>query len=147
MRLHRADLSDEQNFALYGRCANPAGHGHNFDVEIAVAGDVDPQTGMVANFYDLDQLLREEIYNRVDHMNLNTDVDFLRGVIPTTENLALKFWQRLEPRLKDVRLYCVTVGERGTNSVSYYGPSATLNTITSPAAGANSAAGHPEEKA
>lgn len=122
MRLYRPELSDEENFALYGVCSNPSGHGHNFDLEVAVAGELDPRTGMVTNFYELEKLVREEIFNRVDHRNLNTDVDFLKGLVPTTEVLAWKFWEILEPRIRQGRLYSVTVGERDTNIVVYYGP-------------------------
>ena len=97
MRLYQPELSDEENYALYGVCSNPSFHGHNFDVEVAVAGEIDPRTGMVVNFYEIEQLLREEVFNQVDHKNLNTDVEFLRGLVPTTETLAMKFWERLEP--------------------------------------------------
>ncbi len=124
MRLYRPHLSDEENFALYGVCSNPSFHGHNFDVEVAVAGDIDPETGMVANFYDIEQLLRREIFDRFDHKNLNTDVECLRGKVPTTENLARTFWELLDPHITTARLYSVTVGERDTNIVVYYGPGA-----------------------
>lgn len=122
MRLSRPELSDEENFALYGVCSNPSFHGHNFDVEVAVAGELDPNTRMVVNFYEIEQLLRREIFEKVDHKNLNTDVDFLQGLVPTTETLALKFWERLEPHITTGRLYSISVGERDTNIVIYYGP-------------------------
>ena len=124
LRLHSPDMSEEENFRLYGKCASPHGHGHDFDVEVAFIGDVDPRTGMVANFYDLQKLIDERIFDRVDHTNLNHDVDFLRGVNPTTENLALKFWQVLEPLVPAGRLFSVTIGERTNNVVTYFGPDA-----------------------
>lgn len=124
LRLYSHEMSEEENYGLYGKCASPNGHGHDFDVEVAFIGDVDPRTGMVANFYDLQKLIDEQIFERVDHTNLNTDVDFLRGVITTTENLALKFWQVLEPLVPAGRLFSITIGERTNNVVTYFGPDA-----------------------
>ena len=123
LRLHSPELSEEQNFALYGVCASPHGHGHDYDVEVAFAGNMDPKTGMVANFYELQQLVDKEIFQRVDHKNLNTDVDFMRGLVPTTENLVAKFWELLAPHCpQGLKLHSVTIGERSNNIVSYLGP-------------------------
>lgn len=121
-RLCQAGLSDEENFALYGKCSNPNGHGHNYDLEVVVAGDIDQQTGMVINFYELTRLVDELIFKKVDHRNLNTDVDFMKDLVPTAENMALKFWQVLEPHIKDGKLFSISVGERGNNIITYYGP-------------------------
>lgn len=121
-RLCREGLSDAENFALYGKCSNPNGHGHNYDLTVTVAGEVDPATGMVANFYEIQEIIDREIFAKVDHRNLNIDVDFMRGVIPTAENMAQCFWQVLEPRITGGRLFSVTVGERNGNIVTYYGP-------------------------
>lgn len=125
-RLCREGLTDEQNFEIYGKCSNPSGHGHNYDLEVVVAGDIDKDSGMVINFYELQRLVHERIFDKVDHRNLNTDVDFMRGVIPTAENMAWKFWEELEPHIKEGRLYSISVGERGNNIISYYGPHATV---------------------
>ena len=121
-RLCREGLSDEENFALYGKCSNPNGHGHNYDLEVAVVGDVDPLTGMVVNFYELTQLVDVHIFSKVDHKNLNTDVPFMRGVIPTAENMAKTFWEELEPYIKNGRLQSITISERDNNVVTYFGP-------------------------
>lgn len=121
-RLARPDWSDDQNRALYGKCANPNGHGHNYLLEVAVEGDVDPETGMVVNFYDLQRVVEREIFDKVDHRNLNVDVDFLRGIVPTAENLAKRFWEVLEPHIREGRLHSITVGEGNTNLATYYGP-------------------------
>ncbi|AXA36832.1 MAG: 6-carboxytetrahydropterin synthase [Candidatus Sumerlaea chitinivorans] len=121
-RLCREDLSDEENFAIYGKCANPNGHGHNYDLEVAVEGELDPATGMVVNFYDLQRVVEEHIFNKVDHKNLNKDVDFLHGVIPTAENLARCFWEVLEPHVRPARLFSITVAEGEANVVTYFGP-------------------------
>jgi len=127
--LCREGLSDEENYALYGKCSNPNGHGHNYDVEVVVGGDIDPETGMVINFYEVNRLIDELIHDKVDHRNLNSDVPFMQGVIPTAENMAKIFWEQLEPHVNEGRLFSVTVGERGTNLVSYFGPNAKLGDL------------------
>lgn len=121
-RLYRPELSEQENYALYGKCSSPNGHGHNYDLEVAIAGRIDPQTGMVINFYEVSQLVDTLIFDKVDHRNLNEDVDFLRGIVPTAENMARVFWDVLEPGLTNGRLFSITVGERGNNIVTYYGP-------------------------
>lgn len=128
-RLCQTDLSDEENFALYGKCSNPNGHGHNYDLEVVVAGDIDQETGMVINFYELTRLVDELIFNKVDHRNLNTDVDFMKGLVPTAENMALKFWEVLEPHIKEGKLFSISVGERGNNIITYYGPGITAKSL------------------
>jgi 6-pyruvoyltetrahydropterin/6-carboxytetrahydropterin synthase len=126
LRLHSPELSAEENQRLYGVCASPHGHGHDYEVEVAFEGRMDPRTGMVANFYELQQLVDAEIYRRVDHKNLNTDVDFLKGLVPTTENLAAKFWDLVAPRCPTgLSLHSITIGERSNNIVTYLGPDAT----------------------
>jgi 6-pyruvoyltetrahydropterin/6-carboxytetrahydropterin synthase len=130
-RLYKPELSDAENMELYGKCSNPNGHGHNYDLEVAVGGKIDPTSGMVINFYELTRLVDELIYNKVDHRNLNTDVDFMSGLIPTAENMALKFWEVLEPHIYDGQLYSISVGERGNNIVTYYGPGVTLEQLAS----------------
>ena len=128
-RLCQQGLTDAENFELYGKCSNPNGHGHNYDLEVVVAGKIDDKTGMVINFYELTRLVDELIFNKVDHRNLNTDVDFMRGLVPTAENMALKFWQELEPHITEGQLYSVSVGERGNNIVQYYGPRVSLDQL------------------
>ncbi len=137
LRLYSEEFSPEENTRLYGPCAGENGHGHNYDVEVAIVGQVDPATGMVANFHDLQQALDRHIFEKVDHRNLNKDVDFLAGVIPTTENLALKFWEVLEPLVPAGQLHSITIGERTNNIVTYFGPNASVGGIT---AGAGAAA-------
>jgi 6-pyruvoyltetrahydropterin/6-carboxytetrahydropterin synthase len=121
-RLFLEHLSDEENYALYGKCSNPNGHGHNYDLEVTVAGEVDPATGMVVNFHDINTAVDRCIFDKVDHRNLNCDVDFMRGVIPTAENMAAKFWEILEPEIKNGRLFSITLSERNANVVTYFGP-------------------------
>jgi 6-pyruvoyltetrahydropterin/6-carboxytetrahydropterin synthase len=122
LRLHVAALSDEENYALYGPCSWPSFHGHNYDLEVCVAGNVDPVTGMVTDFAALDRIVREKVISQIDHRNLNTDVPWLAGIVPTTENLAAKIWDILQPHVRPARLFSITVGERDTNIVTYFGP-------------------------
>jgi len=113
--LRRTDWDEERNEAVFGACARD--HGHNYVLEVSVSGDPDPETGMVINLRDLDRAVREAIVEHVDHRHLNHDVPFLRGVVPTAENLALAFWKRLEDHLGDVRLRRLRLVESENNTV------------------------------
>ena len=122
-RLHSPELSAEENKRLYGPCNTL--HGHNYAVEVGVIGPVSPVTGMVMNLTDLMALLKERLIDDVDHKNLNTDVPFLEGVIPTAENLAVAFWDRLEPQIEafdGCRLHRIRLYESRNNFVEYRGP-------------------------
>jgi 6-pyruvoyltetrahydropterin/6-carboxytetrahydropterin synthase len=122
-RLWSAHLSEEENFALYEKCANPNGHGHNYMLEVTVRGTPDPLTGMVLNLTELKKAINEQIVNEVDHKHLNYDVPWLEGYIPTTEVLAMKFWERLERVLPKGLLYEVKLQETENNIASYRGES------------------------
>ena len=111
------DLSDDENRGLYGKCVNL--HGHNYVVEVVVTGDVNPSTGYVIDLKRLSDLICREIIQHVDHRNLNTDVPWLMGQIPTAENLAAAFWDRLEPYLPGRVLYSVKVWETEKNWAEY----------------------------
>lgn len=113
-RLHSADLSDEQNCAVYGKCNNPHGHGHNYFVEVLVAGPVSSDTGMVINLIDLDRIVRASVLDRFDHIHLNLDPLFAAEV-PTTENLCRQIFRLLKPELSSVRLESVHVEETENN--------------------------------
>ena len=120
-RLHNDALSAEENRAIYGKCNNPNGHGHNFTVEVTVAGPVDARTGMVYNLRDLKVIMVEVIEQGLDHKNLNLDVPALKGVIPTAENLAAVIWKQLAERLPAGLLHEVRLIETENNFVSYRG--------------------------
>ena len=102
--LRREEWDEERNRAVFGLCAGD--HGHNYALEISVSGVPDPETGMVINLRDLDRIAREAVIAHVDHRHLNQDVPFLRGVVPTAENLALVFWDRLEACLQQAPRRC-----------------------------------------
>ncbi|MGP0565123.1 MULTISPECIES: 6-carboxytetrahydropterin synthase [unclassified Nitrospina] len=120
-RLFNPTFSDEKNAQVFGLCNNPNGHGHNYTMEVTVKGDVDPETGMVLDLKFLKKLVTEEIIDKVDHKNLNMDVEFLQGVIPTAENLAIKFWEALEPKIGGGLLHQIKLYESPRNFVTYRG--------------------------
>jgi len=120
-RLHNPALSDEENARLYGKCANPGGHGHNYALEVTVEGETDPRTGMVVNFAQLSEAIRAEVLERFDHRNLNTEVEPMRGQVPTAENIAVAIWGLLEKRVAPARLVEVRVAETDTSIAAYRG--------------------------
>ena len=120
-RLFNPAWSDEKNRTVFGKCTNPNGHGHNYDVEVTVAGTPPRDTGMVIDLKKLADIIESEIVERVDHKNLNEDVDFMRGVIPTAENIARAFWTILEPKITEGKLYSIKLHESDNNSVEYRG--------------------------
>jgi 6-pyruvoyltetrahydropterin/6-carboxytetrahydropterin synthase len=107
---HNADLTPEENRRIFGKCNNPHGHGHNYALEVTIAGEPDPKTGMVLDLKELKEILQKEVVERMDHKHLNYEVLELAGLIPTTENIAGVIWRLLEPKimkgkLDRVRLY------------------------------------------
>ena len=112
-QLHDPGLSEEDNRRLFGKCANL--HGHNYVLEVAVAGAIDRTTGYVLDLKQLSDVIVQQIIQDVDHRNLNTDVAWLEGLIPTAENLALAFWERLRPSLPDGALRSVRLWETDKN--------------------------------
>jgi 6-pyruvoyltetrahydropterin/6-carboxytetrahydropterin synthase len=119
-RLHAESLTEEQNRAVYGKCNNPHGHGHNYAVEVTVSGQVNPATGMVCNLADLDEAVRREVLNRFDHMNLNLSPEFVAEV-PTTENLSEVIYDLLKQNFKAAHLEKVRLEETAMNSFEYSG--------------------------
>lgn len=113
-RLHAASLSQEQNRAIYGKCNNPHGHGHNYVVDVLMGGEVNPQTGMVVDLADLDRVVRERVLSRFDHANLNLDPLFAARV-PTTENLCTAVFKLLDDRIGSAELVRVRVEETENN--------------------------------
>jgi len=120
-RLNNPKYDADWNRRVYGKCDNPRGHGHNYVIHVSVKGTIDPETGMVIDLKLLKDVVRRRVIDRVDHTNLNEDVDFLQGVIPTAENLARAFWQQLAPAITEGMLYEVLLQETEKNSVVYRG--------------------------
>ena len=120
-RLHNPAWSDQRNAEVFGKCNNPNGHGHNYVIEVTVGGEPAPETGMVIDLKKLAAIIDEEIIEAVDHKHFNVDVDFMRGVVPTAENIALAFWRILEPKIHEGRLVSVKLFESDQNFVEYRG--------------------------
>ncbi|MCF8267143.1 MAG: 6-carboxytetrahydropterin synthase [Ignavibacteriales bacterium] len=120
-RLHNDNLSAEENWNLFGKCNNPNGHGHNYVLEVVVAGEIDCITGYVIDLKILKEIIRKNVIAKVDHKNLNYDVDFLSGKNPTAENIALGIWQQLEGKIPSGTLFSVKLYETENNYVEYRG--------------------------
>lgn len=119
-RLHSDELSDEKNRAAYGKCNNAFGHGHNYTVEVLVGGPVDPETGMVINLAELDEIVQRKVIERFDHMNLNMDPLF-ENRVPTTENLCNTVYRILKGALPAMELAHVRVEETENNFFQCFG--------------------------
>ncbi len=122
-RLFREDYSGEKNLEIFGKCSNPNWHGHNYDLYVTVKGNVDQETGFVVNLKKLSQLIRRHIIDKIDHKNINLEVDFMKGKMASSENIALSIWQELEEPVKAINaeLHCVKLYETENNFVEYYG--------------------------
>ena len=119
-RLHSADMPEDWNRETYGKCNNPYGHGHNYQVEVTVSGAVDPGTGMVCNLVDLDSFVHAEILERFDRQNLNTLPEF-KQLVPTTENLCIRVYEILQRGFRHAHLEKVRMEETMMNSFAYAG--------------------------
>ena len=120
-RLFNPAWSDEKNEKVFGKCNNPHGHGHNYELEVTVAGDPPSETGMVIDLKKLADIIEEELVEKVDHKHLNLDVDFLQGIIPTAENMAMAFWKVLDPKIKEGKLHSIRLYESESNFVEFRG--------------------------
>jgi 6-pyruvoyltetrahydropterin/6-carboxytetrahydropterin synthase len=118
---HNPELSVEENRRLFGKCNNPHGHGHNYRLEVTVAGEVDPATGMVMDLKDLKKLLEAEVLEQMDHKFLNKEVPVFSTQIPTTENIAVEIWKLLEPKLRVGKLHRIRLYETPDLYVEYLG--------------------------
>jgi 6-pyruvoyltetrahydropterin/6-carboxytetrahydropterin synthase len=122
-RLHNPTKSQAWNEKQYGLCTNPHWHGHNYVLEVTVRGEPDPETGYIVDLGELKKILQRAVVDKCDHRNLNSDVDFLRGVIPSTENLTIAFWQEIAPLLPPAAtLHRVRLFETPRNFADFYGP-------------------------
>ena len=120
-RLHNPSKSDEWNAATFGKCNSPNWHGHNYRLEVTVAGEPDPDTGYVIDLGDLKKVIQDRVISKLDHSNLNLDVDFMRGILPSSENLAVEIWKQIEPHLPAGTLHSVLLRETDSNSAEYRG--------------------------
>ena len=120
-RVHNPALSDEENRRLFGKCNNPNWHGHNYILDVSVSGPVDERTGYVIDLAALKQIVEREVIEQADHKNFNLEVEFMRGVIPTTENIVVAIWKVLAPHISPGRLTRLVLWETPNNYVEYDG--------------------------
>jgi 6-pyruvoyltetrahydropterin/6-carboxytetrahydropterin synthase len=128
-RLHSAHLTKEENSRVFGKCNNPFGHGHNYVLEVNVSGEVDPETGMVANLVELDAFVETAVLEAFDHKSLNEDVPVFQQKVPTTENLCIEVYERLK-HFPHARLERVRIQETRNNSFEFAGASAAVPAAT-----------------
>jgi 6-pyruvoyltetrahydropterin/6-carboxytetrahydropterin synthase len=123
-KLYNPNWTKEKNEQFFGPCANENWHGHNFELIVTVRGNINPDTGYVIDLKQLGELIREKIIKKVDHKNLNLDVDFLLGKMATCENLVIEFWKILAPeiaKISEAKLYSIVLYETPKNFVEYFG--------------------------
>ena len=115
--------SDQKNFEVFGKCANKNWHGHNFELFVTVKGEVNANTGFVVNLKDLAKIIQEKVIDKLDHKNLNLDVDFMKDKMASTEVLAIAIWQELEANIIQLgaTLHCIKLKETENNFVEYFG--------------------------
>lgn len=124
-KLYNPSWSKEKNQEVFGPCANENWHGHNYDLIVTVGGTPDPDTGFVIDLKKLSDLIRQEVIEKVDHKNLNLDVEFMSGKMASTENLAIELWNILMPKISGIskfgRLHSIRLYETPRNYVDYLG--------------------------
>lgn len=120
-RVHNPALSDAENQRLFGKCNNPNWHGHNYILDVSVRGTIDEKTGYVVDLARIKEVAQQHVVDQVDHRNLNVEVDFLKGTMPTTENFAVAIWRVLEPALRPAQLTRLVLWETVNNYVEYDG--------------------------
>lgn len=120
-RLFNPNWTDEQNEAFFGKCANKNYHGHNFDLYVTLKGYANPDTGMVMDLKKLKNVIKDQVVDKLDHMNINQDVEFMSGQLASIENIVVAIWERLEPHIENGKLHCIKLVETERNYVEYYG--------------------------
>jgi len=120
-RLYNPAFTDDENELVYDKCNNYHGHGHNYVLEVVVEGEIDERTGYVIDLKVLKKIIIENVIRKVDHKHLNLDVDFMKNVIPTAENIAVKIWEQLVDKIPNGRLYKIRLSETENNYVEYFG--------------------------
>ncbi|HDT12588.1 MAG TPA: 6-carboxytetrahydropterin synthase [Candidatus Marinimicrobia bacterium] len=119
--LMNPEYDKAKNWDVYGKCSWPHGHGHNYTLEVTVKGEIPGDTGMIIDLKALKKIINEAVVDKMDHKFLNTDVDFLKGVIPTSENIIVMIWKELEKVLEPGMLYELKLWETENNWVVYRG--------------------------
>ena len=120
-RLYNPKFTDEENARIFGKCSNPNWHGHNYTLEVIVAGEIDPETGYVLDLKELKGIIIEYVIKHVDHKNLNTETEFMKGLIPTAENITIAIWNQLINKIPKGKLFSVKIFETENNYFEYKG--------------------------
>jgi 6-pyruvoyltetrahydropterin/6-carboxytetrahydropterin synthase len=122
-RLFKPEWSDEKNAEVYGKCSNPNWHGHNYELFVTVKGNVRSEIGYLADLKQLSSVIRERATDKLDHRNINLDVDFMQGRLASAENIAIAIWEQIEKPILALgaELYCVKLCETENNFVEYFG--------------------------
>lgn len=122
-RMFRQDWSDEKNLEVFGKCSNPNWHGHNYVLRVTVKGEPTEDQGFVMNTNILKKIIQEKVISKIDHKNINLEVDFMKGKIATTENLAIAIWNELKQpiEMEGAQLHCIKIEETENNTIEYYG--------------------------
>ncbi len=120
-KLYNPNWSAEQNEAVFGKCANENWHGHNYEIHVTVKGQPHPDTGFIMDVKELSRLINLHILEQVDHKNLNMDVPFMQGLLPSTENFIREIWKQLAPHLQGCQLHQIRLYETPRIYVDYYG--------------------------
>jgi len=120
-RLYNKEWSNQKNFEIFGKCSNPNYHGHNFELFVTVKGNPNKETGLIINAKALSSIIREHITEKLDHKNLNTDIDFFENTIPSIENMVTTIWNKLAPKLEGCQLHCIKLIETENIYVEYFG--------------------------
>lgn len=122
-RLFRPEFSDAENLRVFGKCSNPNWHGHNYVLWVTVKGEVKQETGFVADLKEVSRVINEKVIIKLDHRNINLEVDFMSGKLASTENLVISIWNELEDAIRELGavLHCVRVEETDNNMAEYYG--------------------------
>ena len=122
-KLFKPEWDDQKNLEVFGKCSNPNWHGHNYELYVTVKGEPDPETGFVMDLKHLSKVLREKVVDLLDHRNINLDVWFMKGKIPSTEVLAIAIWDQIEPEIRAAgcSLHAVKLFETENNFVEYFG--------------------------
>ena len=122
-RLYNPALSDQENLEQFGPCANPNWHGHNYILWVTVKGEINPETGYLVDLKEVSKIIKEKIIDKLDHKNINLEVDFMKDLIVSTENLSIAIWKELTGPIKEIgsELHCVKIEETENNLVEYFG--------------------------
>jgi 6-pyruvoyltetrahydropterin/6-carboxytetrahydropterin synthase len=122
-RLYREEWSEEKNLEVYGKCSNPNWHGHNYVLLVTIKGELQPELGYVVDLKVLSRIIQEHIIEKLDHKNLNVEVEFMKGRMASTEQIAMAIWEELDPHIQQlgVELHSIKLQETENNFVEYFG--------------------------